>query len=680
MPQSDSKNKLVTSEAVLSGLAICCSLLVLLLMGARQITSTDLGYHLAFGETFFETGTIVDYTPFIYNTLPKLETPGSSRPEPGPGSWYDNEGRYRFTNSTWLSQLFIYGAWNLAGVIGLYLLQSLLIAGLFVSLATAMRRSPVPSYLIAPALLLMGLIILSRLNMRPELFGYVCLSVQYMMLTRLTIQTDKPMPPTWPWAGGMVIVQLLFINFHSYYILGLAITGAVLTEYFLNALKKRFIDKDISQFLAFKKVVYRLGMTLMGMFLVSFINPWGWRLVLQPLQTLQYMKKYHIDGKNLGMNSHPWDHILELGPTISGSWPARLSDYAVMLMLILAAAAILFQLALLLLKLNQNSSARKGVASHQDTFRTRWAHLFMMAGMLYVGLQMRRNIGVASLIVVPSALICITGSLQYLLQKKLENVRLKMLPFTSAAIVALSVYVGYQIINGKLFAADRVPAGFGFGISNTRLPVGASLWLNEHAPDARVWCDFSSSSTVHFFTHPHKDVNILTNTWAYPPDVMASNRFYRSARAPFGLLAEHFNIDAVVLRSDWSIPLHRQLGADPDWKMVHVEGVHVLYLRANDKSKTLAEKYEIRPDNFDINFFVAQQLRKDPSFKRAILSVSDTFLNAGELDLAIKVIEAGLKYQPSNTIVREKLRRLYNYRESQRRKYSEVDAIDENNE
>jgi hypothetical protein len=203
------------------------------------------------------------------------------------------------------------------------------------------------------------------------------------------------------------------------------------------------------------------------------------------------------------------------------------------------------------------------------------------------------------------------------------------------------------------------------------LPVGAAFWLSKYAPDARVWCDFSSSSTVHFFTHPHKDVNILTNTWAYPPDLMASNRFYRKALTPFTPFADQYHIDAVVLRTDWSIPLHRQLGADPDWKMVLVEGVHVLYMRTNDKFRTLAAKYEVRQDNFDTDTFVAIQLIKDPSFKRAILSVSDTLANAGQIDLAINVIEDGLHYASPNITVWKKLYNLYKWRVTQRLKNSD---------
>jgi len=283
----------------------------------------------------------------------------------------------------------------------------------------------------------------------------------------------------------------------------------------------------------------------------------------------------------------------------------------------------------------------------------------MIVGMVFVGLQVRRNVAIASLIILPSALICITGSTQYFQSKKLERLRLKLLTFTCAAVVALSVYGGVLIINGKLYAAEKLPTRFGFGISNIMHPIGAAAWLNKHAPDSRVWCTFGSSSTIHFFTYPHKDVPILTNGWAYPPQILLMDASYRVTAIPFNLFADRYDIDAVILDLDQSKNLIRQLSRDSGWKMVHVEGKHVVYLRSNNKYRILAAQNEIRSNNFDINSFVLQQFKKDPSPIRAILPVSEIFLIAGELDLAIEIVEAVLNYQPTNITFWKKLLNLY---------------------
>jgi hypothetical protein len=158
---------------------------------------------------------------------------------------------------------------------------------------------------------------------------------------------------------------------------------------------------------------------------------------------------------------------------------------------------------------------------------------------------------------------------------------------------------------------------------------------------------------------------------------MASNRFYRMARVSFNVLADYYNIDAVVLRSDWSVPLNQQLGNDPEWKIVHVQGVHVLYLRSKGRYAKVAVGYEIRPDNFDMDSFVAEQLGKDTSIKRALFKVSDTFENAGKLELAFSVIETGLKYRPSDLNALRKLLSLYSAREGKKRRSGDKQHIDD---
>jgi len=136
---------------------------------------------------------------------------------------------------------------------------------------------------------------------------------------------------------------------------------------------------------------------------------------------------------------------------------------------------------------------------------------------------------------------------------------------------------------------------------------------------------------------------------------------------PFAQLADKDKIDAVALRSDWSLPLHRQLAADPEWKIVHVEGVNVLYIRAKSKYASLAARHEIRPGNFDTASFVTRQISKDPSFSRTLLPVALTFIEAKRWDLAIDLIETGLKYLPPNLDVWNDLLIAYSNRQAQRR-------------
>ena len=95
-----------------------------------------------------------------------------------------------------------------------------------------------------------------------------------------------------------------------------------------------------------------------------------------------------------------------------------LSIFALFVLIILAAAAVLLQAAAMLAAIRQN---RRGSSPHrrqQDIFTTHWAHLLMLGGMIFVGMKMHRNIAVASLVIIPAALIAITSATRFLLRPR----------------------------------------------------------------------------------------------------------------------------------------------------------------------------------------------------------------------------------------------------------------------
>ncbi|MHC4985853.1 MAG: hypothetical protein ACYTFO_06830, partial [Planctomycetota bacterium] len=89
-----------------------CAGLLILALAYRPITSLDLGYHLAYGETFLQTGQIVQDDRFI---SPALTSTDTEKWELLPQSGFDEEGRYHFLNANWLSQVILALLWRLGG-------------------------------------------------------------------------------------------------------------------------------------------------------------------------------------------------------------------------------------------------------------------------------------------------------------------------------------------------------------------------------------------------------------------------------------------------------------------------------------------------------------------------------------------------------------------------------------
>ena len=198
-------------DRILLWLPVLAAVAAGVLFGVRVLTAEDLGYHLAYGNRFLDTGSVVDHDEFLY-TLPPADTPAWHRPDPGPGGWYDDQGHYRFTNASWLSQVLNAVAYRIGGVAGLnvqLVILAILLLGLIVWL---MRRLEVPPLVISAAVVALVLVSYQRLTLRPELFGYIVLVAQACLLAGMWRKGRLHRPLPWAAVSGLVGLQVLFVN------------------------------------------------------------------------------------------------------------------------------------------------------------------------------------------------------------------------------------------------------------------------------------------------------------------------------------------------------------------------------------------------------------------------------------------------------------------------------------
>ena len=197
--------RLLCIVAMLAGIAAAGSL------GVRSVSSVDIGYHLMYGQEFLRTGKLVDSSPNIY-TIPEdfsnLDLP--------PGSWIDSEGTYRFPNANWLTQIIFAGVYKMGGAVGLSVLRLVLVLGIIIISAITMCRLGVPVVLAGAGVLLIALVAEERFLLRPELVGYLILVAQLCILVPDAL---KSRGLSWAKILLLVVLQLLLVNLHSYWML-----------------------------------------------------------------------------------------------------------------------------------------------------------------------------------------------------------------------------------------------------------------------------------------------------------------------------------------------------------------------------------------------------------------------------------------------------------------------------
>jgi len=595
---------------IVTALALAGALALAVLLAVRPLISPDLGYHLAYGEEFLEIGRIVDTNSEFLYTLPADADYGGQM---GPGCWYDADGRYRFANANWLSQVVMAAVHRLGGANGLCALQAALVAAIFALLALTMRRLAVPAPLAAGGLLLVAVAAHMRFTLRPEVFGYLVLAAQMFVLAG-----DRP---TWGGAALLIALQMMLVNLHGYFLLGPALSGAFLAGEAARLLPGRRAAADAADT---ARRARRLAAAMLGQLLVSFVNPWTWRLAVLPIQTLVFLRVNHIAGADLGSGGHPWSYIGEFFRPFAGPFLTTKATLAYCVLLALAGAG--------------------GVAA---IVRRRWAWLLIIGGMAAVSLTMRRNIAPAAILIAPTALASCCHALRGVWKKWRTALRVKLSAAVSLAVMVLAAVLGMMVVTQRFYFRDRSPVRFGWGLSRLHLPLGAAAWLGQHRDAGRLWTDYTSSSNLHYFTAGRPDVPIVTNTWAYPPDVMRQVVEINAGRREFSAVVEKYGISTVATRVDrTTAPLVRKLADDDGWALVSLDARHVVFRKIAAASPRAAND-AISEQTLDWRAYRAKLRSTDPVAGFALHLGGLTLYHLGWDSAAAETFAAATREEPA---------------------------------
>ena len=615
-PASPASSGTLRRIAAAAALAAACALAVLL--AVRPISSLDLGYHLAYGEHFLDTGEIVDTNPYLYTVDGR---PQHRRADLGPGCWWDARHRYRFPNANWLTQIAMAWVHRRAGVDGLIAMQVLLVSGTFGLVIVAMRRLRLPWPMAAAGVLIMCLGGYPRFSLRPELVSYLLLAAQLAILVGGR--------PGWVAAAALAAIQLAFVNVHSFWPIGLGLTGAFLLEAVLGwawlrvGSRRGPMSKDDAVAEALRRRSRRaavLGCTLLAQLCVSFVNPWTWRIVILPVQTVRYMWVHNVGRPHQGPGANSWARIGELYRTLTPGVFASVK------------ATVTYVTLLCLM----------GLGAIGAVLKRRWAWLAVMAGLAASSMGHRRNIALAPLLATPVVLAGVWVLLSPV-GGKLRRHGGRVSVACSAGVLAVGAWFVLAAATQRFYYAERLPYRLATGFARVVVPIGASEWLNNHRPQGRLWTDFDTSSNVHFFVRPHPGVPVLTNTWPQPPSVIGDVMRYCEGTKGFSKVERVYDPQIVVLSSSpGNQLLLRRLWEDKGWALVFLDAAHVIFLRADGPNAELVRRFRITPEALDAKAYVERLAELDPVPAYSVYLGGLTLVHLGEgwYDQAIEVIRA----------------------------------------
>jgi hypothetical protein len=231
-----------------AGLIFPVIMLLIFIMAARSPLDTDLWWHLRIGEASLQAGHPILIDQFSLTRLGVV-----------------------WTNHEWLSQIALYGLYRLGGFLVIGAAVALLAS---TSLALVYIQMGEPPLIKAFVLVLAALVAAPVWVPRAELVSLVLLgAVGYLLYLYKWKHTDR----LWLF----IPLFVLWSNLHGGYVVGLALSGAMVAGELLNIL----LGFKGPEILPLKKILRLVGWIIIAG-LAVLINPNGIRVWLIPFQTV----------------------------------------------------------------------------------------------------------------------------------------------------------------------------------------------------------------------------------------------------------------------------------------------------------------------------------------------------------------------------------------------------------
>jgi hypothetical protein len=240
------------------------------------LSDTDMWQHLAVGRAIW-----------ILREVPHAQIwtwPTFGRPDVTP---------------SWGFRALLWPFWNLGGITGLFVWRWLTTLVAFGFLWAAARRMGAIGLSPLVVLALCGLVYRQRSQIRPETLVAVLLAVQLWLLESrraasrppggTEARADRPggKPPRLDRAalardGSLVLVAWVWANVHVSYLLGLALTAIHVFDAWLT---RTLAGRSAGPGRTARPEVWRyLAWALAGSVAISLVNPFGWRVLAEPIQ------------------------------------------------------------------------------------------------------------------------------------------------------------------------------------------------------------------------------------------------------------------------------------------------------------------------------------------------------------------------------------------------------------
>jgi tetratricopeptide (TPR) repeat protein len=451
-------------------------------------------------------------------------------PELDPFTWTLRDRAYVAYH--WAFQLVLYAADQWAGVRGLVGLRLALVLATALLLLDVLRLRAVGAVAGALAALLALFSLEWRFTLRPELVSWLLAAAQLAVLERHRRGARAPL-----WL--LPCLQIVWANTHVH-----AFGLGLLAIYGLDECLRRRTLRS--------RLVAWSGLAA----LASLVNPYGLTGALYPLVLWTRVSGASVFGEHIAELASP----LSIGPDAADSFGMGTQLSAYRALFLLGALACL---------------------AHLRARRFADAALLLLFGGL--SLLAVRNLGIFAVVALPAIAAALDGWL-----RDERGLRGRLGQALLAGTLGFALLCIPRVISGSFYAGDRRPDRFEASFCRECLGLDTADWLARQDLAGRGLNDLRLGSVL-VWRDPSHPVFIDGRN-----EVTGETFYARYLRA---LDPQHwdetqlgFALDYVALlhRGDLrAVALARRLSGDPDWRLVHLDGAGVVFVRASGPNGSL---------------------------------------------------------------------------------------------
>ena len=513
-------------------LSILASIFLLIIISIKKVFSPDIGFHLHAGQWMLEHKEILKSNLFTYPLLGKL-----------------------YIDLHWLYQICIYSIFSLNSYSGLIIFNSTIIVIAMVILwYRILQESHSRAYLLPLFIIFFALN--QSFEIRPHVFSWVFLSLQLLLINNFLKGHKFSL-------YLILIIQIIWINFHS-----LAILGPII-----------FLIYFVGNYIETKKINKQVGIIVIGSILSCLVNPWFLEGLLFPL------KQFGLIQNNNNLQNI---YIGEFQSLFSAkSFKEDLLSYGALFSFAPSFYMYLFNLFAL-------------ISIPNLLVRKKYSDLLLVLSFSYIGILAVKNFGFQFFVVAPIIIsnlpipTFIRNKFNIQVGKK-PSINLaalsKSLNYYFTTLSILSLLFIFSVVNGGYYIVSKQPFSFGLGADNNLLPIAPSEFITKNKLDGKCinFLGFGGQLSFELNKPVFADgrLELMGDFFdsylkSFEPNMFPKVcDFYQANIAIFPYVK-------TGMYGNWWISI---LQNKQDWKLVYFDQLSVIYVKRNDYPK-LAELTE----------------------------------------------------------------------------------------